>query len=78
MKKIDSFIDAFSKKIGIGKRVLYSPDCRGTVYHKGKIVRLIPPGARYPAKVEIEITESSKDNYMTRNPIVYACNTVLI
>jgi hypothetical protein len=86
--------DAFGKEIKEGSRVLYSTGGGGgTVYHIGKVVRLLaekestpkassnrisPVNQWTPDKVEIEINKSSQKNLMTKNPLVYASNVVVM
>lgn len=76
-------LDAFQNKIGIGSKVLFSPNQRDTVYKIGKVVKLHPSkktNDRYdsilPDRVEILITKSSDGFPQTKNPIVYASNVV--
>lgn len=86
--------DAFGKDIEEGSDVLYSTGGGGgTVYHIGKVVRLLsekkstpkknnnrtsPVNQWTPDKVEIEVSKSSSDYKMTKNPLVYASNVVVL
>lgn len=71
--------DAFGKSIVQGSKVLYSTGrVGGTVYHIGKVVRLIGETESTPEKVEIKINKSSRKNLKTKNPLVYASNVVRV
>ena len=70
--------DAFGKKIKEGSTVLYSTSGHGTNFYIGKAIRLIPEKETTPDKIEIKVEKSSRENLMTKNPIVHAENVVVL